>query len=83
MQEYIFWFIDINNIFNDNDCCFNAIIRIMWRAIQEQIDFMKFGIDIGKFNKNNKGVICGKFKDIIMNYHQDLDKNKKKCINHN
>ena len=78
IQEYIFWFIDINNIFHDNDCCFNAIIRIMWRAIQEQIDFMKLGIDIGQFNKNNTGVICGKFKDIIMNYHQDLDKNKKK-----
>ena len=78
IQEYIFWFIDINNVFHDNDCCFNAIIRIFWRAIQEQIEFMNLGIDIGQFNKNNTGVICGKFKDIIMNYHQDLDRNKKK-----
>ena len=78
MQEYIFWFIDINNMFHGNDCCFNSIIRIMWRAIQEQIEFMNLGKDIGKFNKNNTGVVCGKFKEIIMNYHQDLDINKKK-----
>ena len=33
-QEYIFWFIDINNMFHENDNCFNAIIRIMWKSIQ-------------------------------------------------
>ena len=78
VQEYIFWFIDINNVFYENDCCFNAIIRIMWKAIQQQMYFMNFGIDIGQFNKNNTGNICGKFKEIILNYHNDLDMNKKK-----
>ena len=39
-QEYVFWFIDINNKFFENDCCFNAIIRIMWKAIQQQINVM-------------------------------------------
>ena len=77
VQEYIFWFIDINNMFNENDCCFNAIIRLMWKAIQQQIDFMKLGIYIGQFNKNNTGVVCGKFKELIMSYHNDLDINKK------
>ena len=77
VQEYIFWFIDINNMFNENDCCFNSIIRLMWKAIQQQIDFMKLGIYIGQFNKNNTGVVCGKFKELIMSYHNDLDINKK------
>ena len=77
LQGYIFWFIDINNMFNENDCCFNAIIRIMWKAIQQQIDSLNFKVNIGQFNKNNSGVVCNKFKDIIMNYHNDLDMNKK------
>ena len=77
VQEYIFWFIDINNMLHENDCCFNAIIRLMWKAIQQQIDFIKLGIDIGQFNKNNTGVVCGKFKELIMSYHNDLDMNKK------
>ena len=76
-QEYVFWFIDINNKFFENDCCFNAIIRIMWKAIQQQINVMNLGIDIGLFNKNNNGLICNKFKDLIMKYHKDLDDYKK------
>ena len=77
IQEYIFWFIDINNNFYENDCCFNSMIRIMWKTIQQQIDFMHLEINIGQFNKNNTGVVCDKFKGIIMNYHNDLEINKK------
>ena len=53
----------------------------MWRTIQQQLDLMNFGIDIGQFNKNNTTVIFSKFKN--MNYHSDLDINIKKCINYN
>ena len=77
IQEYIFWFIDINNQFNENDYCFNTIIRLMWKSMQQQIDFMNLGINIGQFNKNNNEIICNKFKELIMNYHNDLDINKK------
>ena len=77
IQNYIFWFIDINNQFNENDYCFNTIIRLMWKAIQQQIDSMKLGINIGAFNKNNNQIICTKFKELIMDYHNDLDSNKK------
>ena len=77
IQQFIFWFIDINNMFYENDCCFNAIIRIMWKAIQNQMELMNIGIDIGQFNKTNDGLICRKFKELIMNYHKDLDNNKK------
>jgi hypothetical protein len=77
VQEYIFWFIDINNIFHENDCCFNAIIRIMWKSIQQQLNMMNFGIDIGQFNKSNMSVIFNKYIDMIMNYHNDLKINKK------
>ena len=38
-QEKVFWFIDINNnMINEkysNDCCFNAIVRILWISIQK------------------------------------------------
>ena len=77
IQDYVFWFIDINNQLNENDYCFNTIIRLMWKAIQQQIDFMNLGINIGSFNKNNNEIICSRFKDFIMDYHNDLDINKK------
>ena len=76
-QKYIFWFIDINNQFNENDYCFNTIIRLMWKSMQQQIYLMNLGINIGQFNKNNKEIICNNFKELIMNYHNDLDINKK------
>ena len=77
IQNYVFWFIDINNSYNENDYCFNTIIRLMWKAIQQQIDSMNLGINIGQFNKNNNQIICSKFKELIMDYHNDLDMNKK------
>ena len=77
IQEYIFWFIDINNQFNDNDNCFNTIIRLIWKSMQQQINLMNLGINIGQFNKNNNEIICNKYKELIMNYHNDLDINKK------
>ena len=77
IQEYIFWFIDINNQFNEKDYCFNTIIRLMWKSMQQQINFMNLGINIGQFNENNNEIICNKFKELIMNYHNDLDINKK------
>ena len=77
IQNYLFWFIDINNSYNENDYCFNTIIRLMWKAIQQQIDSMNLGINIGQFNKNNNQIICSKFKELIMDYHNDLDMNKK------
>ena len=46
IQNYVFWFIDINNSYNENDYCFNTIIRLMWKAIQQQIDSMNLGIKI-------------------------------------
>ena len=77
IQEYIFWFIDINNQYNENDYCFNTIIRLMWKSMQQQINYMNLDINIGQFNKNNNEIICNKFKELIMNYHNDLDFNKK------
>ena len=77
IQKNIFWFIDINNYFSGDDCCFNAFIRILWKAIQKEINFLQINIDIGLFDKSNSNYICNKFKEIIMKYHNDLDENKK------
>ena len=81
IQKSAFWFIDINNYFSEDDSCFNAFIRIMWKAIQKEINFLGLNIDIGLFNKNNNNNLCIKYKDIIMKYHNDLDENKKQLYN--
>ena len=77
LQEYIFWLIDINNFFLENDCCFNTIIRIMWKSIQQQFELMNLEIDIGEFNNNNNGTFQEKFKELISNYQKDFNNNKK------
>ena len=81
LQKNIILFFDINNYFSGDDCCFNAYIRIIWKAIQKEINFLKLNIDIGLFDKNNNNYICNKFKEIIMKYHNDLDENKKPLYN--
>ena len=77
LQKNAIYFIDVNNYFSEDDCCFNAYIRFMWKTIQKEINFLRLNVDIGLFNKNNNNYICNKFKEIIMKYHNDLDENKK------
>ena len=81
LQKNVILFLDINNYFSEDDCCFNAYIRLMWKAIQKEINFLRINIDIGLFDKNNNNYICNKFKEIIMKYHNDLDENKKPLYN--
>ena len=81
LQKNIILFLDINNYFSEDDCCFNAYIRIIWKAIQKEINFLRLNIDIGLFDKNNNNYICNKYKEIIMKYHNDLDENKKPLYN--
>ena len=81
IQKSAFWLVDLNNFFTEDDCCFNAFIRFMWKAIQKEINYLGLNIDIGLFNKNNNSYICQKFKEIIMKYHNDLDENKKTLYN--
>ena len=81
VQKSLFWFIDLNNYFSDDDFCFNAFIRFLWKTIQKEINFLNLNIDIGSFSQNNNNNICNKFKEIIMKYHNDLDENKKTLYN--
>ena len=81
VQKSLFWFVDLNNYFSDDDYCFNAFIRFLWKAIQKEINFLNLNIDIGLFSQNNNNNICNKFKEIIMKYHNDLDENKKTLYN--
>ena len=61
IQKSAFWFIDINNYFSEDDTCFNAFIRIMWKTIQKEINFLGLNINIGLFNRNNNSIL---FKNI-------------------
>ena len=84
-QEKIFWFIDINNnMINEkysNDCCFNAIVRILWIAIQKQMNTLGWNINIGLFQAQNKRNISVKFKEIVMPYNNDKIATKKYLYN--
>ena len=80
-QEKVFWFIDINNnMINPkycNDCCFNAIVRILWIAIQKQMNIIGWNINIGLFHLQNKRNLSVKYKEIVMPYHDDKMVTKK------
>ena len=77
LQKNIIYFIDINNHFAKDDCCFNCFIRFLWKTLQKEINYLNINIDIGLFDKSNNNLICNKFKEIIMKYHNDLDEHKK------
>jgi hypothetical protein len=82
-QEKILWFVDINNnMINpkySNDVCINAIVRILWIAIQKQINILGWNTNIGLFqNKKNLGM---KYNDIIIPYYNDRMATKKYLYN--
>ena len=82
-QEKILWFVDINNnMINpkySNDVCINAIVRILWIAIQKQINILGWNTNIGLFqNKKNLGI---KYNDIIIPYYNDRMATKKYLYN--
>ena len=84
-QEKVFWFIDINNnMINQkfsNDCCLNAIVRILWIAIQKHMNIMGWNINIGLFHSQNTRNISVKYKEIVMPYFQDKMATKKYLYN--
>ena len=84
-QEKVFWFIDINNnMINEkysNDCCFNAIVRILWIAIQKQMNTLGWNINIGLFHSQNTRNISAKFKEIVLPYSNDKIATKKYLYN--
>ena len=81
-QENVFWFIDINNVFYNDDIIFNAMIRIMFNVIQKQINFTGLNINIGSFNQNNS-IVCQKFIEITMKYQNDIIDKKKPLLRDN
>lgn len=84
-QEKIFWFVDINNnMINpkySNDICINAMVRILWIAIQKQMNILGWNINIGLFHSQNKTNLSGKYKDIIIPYYNDRVGTKKYLYN--
>ena len=84
-QEKVFWFVDINNnMVNpkyNNNCCFNAIVRIIWIAIQKQMNMLGWNINIGLFHAQNMRHISVKFKEIVMPYNNDIFNIKKYLYN--
>ena len=81
-QENVFWFIDINNSFSNDDICFNGMIRIMYNVIQKQINFIGLNINIGSFNQNTN-IVCNKFIEITMKYQNDIIDRKRPLLRHN
>ena len=77
LQHKVFWFIDINNSFFNDNTCLNALIRIMWKVIQKQINFIKLNINIGLFEKDNNSAIFNKFCEMILKNQNDVNEIKK------
>ena len=82
IQENVFWFIDINNSFSNDDICFNAMIRIMYNVIQKQMNFIGLNINIGLFNQN-MSIVCNKFIEITMKYQNDIIDRKRPLLRDN
>ena len=84
-QEKVFLFIDINNnMINENysnECCFNAIVRILWIVIQKQMNTLGWNINIGLFHSKNTRNISTKFKEIVIPYNNDKIATKKFLYN--
>ena len=77
-QNVFTWFVDVNNNMVDkqfmNEKCLKAIIRIFWIAIQKQLNYLNWNINIGLFNEENNANISLKFKDIIFPYFKDISR---------
>ena len=71
-QENVFWFIDINNSNFNDDIGLNAIMSIIWKVIQKEIDFSQISRNIGLFWPNNNSIIYSKINEIILKYKNDL-----------
>ena len=84
-QEKVFWFIDINNnMINPkycNDICLNAIVRIIWIAIQKQTNKLGWNTNIGLFHSQNNKNISVKYRDVVIPYYNDRTATKKYLYN--
>ena len=84
-QKKVFWLIDINNSMINpqlmNDKFYNAIIRILWIAIQKQMNSLEWIINIGLFSPDNKTNLSKKYEELIIKYHDENEKNKSKLCN--
>ena len=79
-QENVFWFIDINNYYFNDDNCFKSIIQIIWKIIQKETNFAGLNINIGSFDQNNNNIIYNKLNEIIIKYKNDLTEIKKQLL---
>ena len=83
IQQNIYWFIDINNISSNNDICFQALIRIMFKVIKKEIDYIGININIGSYEQNNNNIVYKKYNEIINKYQNDFYDMKKSLFNSN
>ena len=80
IQQNAFWLIDINNPFFSDDVNFNALSRILWIAIQKEINYIGIDINLGPFGQNNNNVIYTKFYELLMKCKNDLLEHKKPLL---
>ena len=79
LQEKVFWFIDINNYCFNDDECFKAIIKIIWKVIQKEINYSGLNINLGSFDNNNSP-IYNRINELIMKYKNDAVDIKKSLL---
>ena len=80
LQQNVFWLIDINNPFFNDDVNFNALSRVLCNAIQKEINYIGKDINLGPFVQNNNNVIYIKFYELLMKCKNDLHEHKKPLL---
>lgn len=80
-QDKVYWLIDVNNHKLNNDFCFNIVSRIFWNEIRNELKNLESKVndkvEIGELSTNNFGNYYDEFKELIIDYHNDIVKNKK------
>jgi len=76
IQKNVFWFLDLNNKFSNDNMSYNSIIRAFWYAIQEALNFMGLKINIGIYEENKNNIMNIKYNEMMNKYQNDLFDNK-------
>ena len=79
MQEIVFWLIDINNYYFNNEDYFHLIEKLIWEVIQKEISYSGLNINIGSYGHNNSP-IYNRINEIFLKYQNDLMDIKKPLL---
>ena len=79
IQGKVFWLIDINNYYFNNEDYFHLIEKLIWEVIQKEISYSGLNINIGSYEHNNSPIF-NRINEIFLKYKNDLINIKKPLL---